>query len=65
MPHDDMSDRELLIRLDVKMDTALERLNNHGTRIRALEQWRWVTGGGLAAVGIFVGWLKLKIKINQ
>jgi len=47
---DEMSDRELLIRLDEKMDTVVGRMNDHGRRLRSIEQWRWLMVGALVAI---------------
>lgn len=56
---------ELLIRLDTKLDTALERLNDHGSRLRALEMFRnWATGAG-AVAALVVGAMKLNLTVGQ
>jgi len=68
----DNGDRQLLIRVDERVQALGERLettearileklnqgerrmNDHSTRIRALEQWRWFLAGGLVLLGALI-----------
>lgn len=59
-----MSDRELLIRLDVKMDACIGRLDDHGKRIRALETVRNMAAGASVIVAAVLGWFKVKASIE-
>jgi len=50
-------DRDLLIRLDEKMNGLLEKITplaaDHESRLRTLERWRWIVIGvasGLSAI---------------
>lgn len=40
-----MSDRELLIRIDERMETATSRLDDHGRRLRVLERTATIATG--------------------
>ena len=42
-----MTDHDLLVRLDEKMDTALARLSEHEHDIRAIKEWKYREAGGL------------------
>jgi hypothetical protein len=59
-PHD----RELLVRIDERVGHLVERtevqdtrLNDHSTRIRTLENWRWKVIGIMLAVGALAGFV--------
>ena len=53
---------ELLIRMDAKMETVAGRLDDHGRRLKALEQFRYWTGGiGTVAAAL---WAKAQFKIG-
>ncbi len=49
------SDRELLIRIDERMDTVAKRLNDHGERLRVLERIATVATVLGGAVVVVVG----------
>ena len=61
--NDDERD-ELLIRLDTKMDTVGDRLNDHGKRIRILEGAAKMATGALAIVGVVAGWFKISARVQ-
>jgi hypothetical protein len=46
---------ERLTRIEVKLDTAISRVDDHETRIRRLERIVWVAAGAAAAGGGVVG----------
>ena len=60
-----LSDREILILLAQGQKVMTGRLNDHGSRLRALETFRnWASGAG--AVGLAVaGLLKINLKAGQ
>jgi hypothetical protein len=61
----DNGDRQLLVRIDERVNAILEklevgerRMNDYSRRIRALEGWRWFLAGGLVLLGILLRLLK-------
>lgn len=61
----DMSDlerghiREALGRIEAKVDTAVDLLNSHSTRIAAVEKRQWYTAGGISlAIALLVPKIK-------
>jgi len=61
----DTDDRQLLVRIDERVNAILEklevgeqRMNDHSKRIRALEGWRWFLAGGLVLMGFLIRVLK-------
>lgn len=46
----DQDDRDLLVRIDTKLDVALKQQADHETRIRRIERNMWLALGA-AAVG--------------
>jgi len=46
-----MSDHDLLISMNTKLDTMLATVADHETRMRRLERWFWVSTGMAAAAG--------------
>jgi len=50
------SDLLLLVgRIDGKMDTLLNRADDHGKRLAALENWRWKIVGVIIGIGALAG----------
>ena len=61
----EQEDRDMLIRIDQRTETIVERLNDHGKRIRALETWKNTALGVCLAAGATLGvaakWIKLRL----
>lgn len=53
-----------ITRLEVKMDTVGERMNDHGQRLRFLEGLAKTATGALAIVGVVVGWMKISVRVQ-
>ena len=68
----DKEDQERLVRIEVGLESlgkridesVIARLENHGKRIKDLEVFRWMAGGGGIAIAGAVAWLKLKLKLT-
>lgn len=43
--------REICIELRIKMDAVIEKQNDHETRIRSVERWRWTHLASLPGIG--------------
>ena len=52
-----ISDHDLLVRIDEKVDHIIERLDDHESRLRPLEQQhnRWLGRDGVIVAGISMG----------
>lgn len=53
-----------ITRLEVKMDTVGERMNDHGQRLRVLEGLAKTAMGALAILGVVGGWFKVSASIK-
>lgn len=61
----EMSDRELLIRIDERLETVQGRVSDHSNRIRFLEGvTKWAAGIGSGIAAIWIG-LKLHVSVKQ
>lgn len=60
---EDMPDRELLIRIDERVENIMKRQDDHGRRLKALEISRNVAAGAGAVVGVVISWVKIKVMI--
>ncbi len=49
--------RELVVKIDVKLETLTGAKDDHERRIRAIEQWRWVVTGAALVLGGTAGGL--------
>lgn len=52
---------ERIIRIDENMKVVVGRLNDHGTRIRALEQFRNLAGGAIAVLAAIAAAVKINV----
>ena len=69
-----MDDHDLLIRVDAKMDTLVQRLEEHiiqsgethsdfRSRVNALEQWKWKWAGAIS-LGVFLVTISLNLVLR-
>ena len=56
-----LSDREILILVHSAVKDLKEAKSDHESRIRVVEKLSAVAAGGVAVIGIVVGWLKLHL----
>lgn len=45
-------DHDLLVKIDTKLDVAINRVDDHEIRIRSLERHRWLWIGAATAAGM-------------
>lgn len=50
------SDHDLMVELNVKFDELVHIVENHETRIRANERWRWIATGAFCIVSGALGY---------
>ena len=48
---------ETLVRIETKLDAALEEQKDHEARIRGVEHSQWAWAGGAAVVSVVSSWL--------
>jgi hypothetical protein len=53
-----------IVRLETKMDTVGERMNDHGKRLRVLEGFAKTATGAIAIIGFVVGWFKVTASVK-
>ena len=56
-----LTDHDLLIRMNVKVDNIEIRTDNFNKRLNKLENWKNYTAGGIAVLLLIVGFVATKI----
>lgn len=60
-----MSDRELLARIDERVENVEERMNGMAPRVRALEVKTWMALGAVGILGFLIKLSDFKIFISK
>lgn len=53
---DNLSEREMLILLCERSGQLMSKVEGHDRRIRGLEKFRWISAGGIGAIGALFKW---------
>jgi len=56
-----LTDHDLLIRINEKVDNIEKRTDNFNKRLNKLENWRAYTAGGIAVLLLIVGFVATKV----
>ena len=51
----EMTERDLLIKMSTQLDQVVHQVTDHETRVRSLEQAKWILAGAAAVIGGVAG----------